>query len=383
MRTLLKVLLVLAIVAAIGYGLRLTVFAPKPVDVTVYRVARGVVEDSVTNSKGGTVKSRRRAGLSPQIGGRVVEIPHREGARVETGEVVLRLWDEDLQAQAELRRKSLAAARSAREEACLNAELAGKELERTRRLFEDRIVAEDALDRAQTARDAGRAACNAAAARVAEARAALDAAETELSKTVLRAPFGGVVAELRAELGEFVTPGAPGVYIQAVLDLIDPDAIYVSAPLDEVDSGKVTVGQPVRVSLDPFPEQEFPGRVVRVAPYVEDMEDQNRTFEIEVELEDQDFARTLSPGTTADVEVILESKSDVLRVPSYALLQGRRVLVVEEELLVEHEVEVGLRNWQWIEVLSGLDEGAPVVVSLDRAEVEAGAKAKIVDETER
>ncbi len=383
MRTLLKTLLVIAALVAIGYGLRRTVFAPKPVPVTVYRAATGIVEDTVTNSKGGTVRSRRRAALSPEIGGRVVALPHREGSRVEKGEIVLRLWDGDRKAQVELRRRSLATAEATRVQSCLEAELAEKELGRVLRLFEDEIVSEDALDKAQTARDAGRAACAAAAARVAEAGASLTVVRTELQKTVVRAPFGGVVAELRAELGEYATPGAPGVYIAAVIDLIDTDAIYVSAPLDEVDSGKVRVGQPVRVTLDPHAGREFEGSVVRVAPYVEDTQDQNRTFEIEIELADADFARELPPGTTADVEVILAAHENVLRIPSYALLQGGSVLVVEGEQLVEREVATGLRNWQWIEITSGLTAGEAVVVSLDRAEVKAGAKAEITDETDR
>ena len=143
------------------------------------------------------------------------------------------------------------------------------------------------------------------------------------------------------------------------------------------------VGQPVRVTLDPYAGREFEATVVRVAPYVEDTQDQNRTFEIEVELADKDFIRELSPGTTADVEVILDAHDDVLRIPSYALLQGGSVLVVEDELLVEREVETGLRNWQWIEINSGLTPGDRVVVSLDRAEVKAGAKVEITDEIER
>jgi HlyD family secretion protein len=383
MRTLLKLLLFVAVVAAIAVALRLTVFAPEPVPVTVFRAARGVVEDTVTNSKAGTVKSRRRAALSPQVGGRVVALPHREGSRVSRGDVLLRLWDGDLRAQLALQRRSWAAARAARDQACLEAELAGKELARVRRLHEERIVSEDALDKAQTARDAGRAACAAAGARVEEAHAALGVTEAQTERTIVKAPFDGLVAELRTEVGEYVTPGAPGVYIPAILDLIDPDAIYISAPLDEVDSGKVRVDQPVRVTLDPMADRELGGRVVRVAPYVEDAEDQNRTFEIEVEHDDGELARTLAPGTTADVEVILDVRQDVLRVPSYALLQGGRVLVVEGERLAERRVGTGLRNWQFVEITEGLSEGEAVVVSLDRAEVEAGALATIVEETDR
>ena len=86
--------------------------------------------------------------------------------------------------------------------------------------------------------------------------------------------------------------------------------------------------------------------------------------------------------SSADIEVILDSREDVLRLPSYALLEGGRVLIVDDGKLTEVDVETGLRNWDATEILSGLSEGDPVVVSLDRQEVKAGVRAEVVDEIE-
>ena len=85
---------------------------------------------------------------------------------------------------------------------------------------------------------------------------------------------------------------------------------------------------------------------------------------------------TLLPGTSADVEVILEIRADVLRLPTSALLQGRRVLIPDDGELVEREIEIGLKNWDYAEVTKGLAEGEIVVVSLDREEVTAGAQVE-------
>ena len=74
---------------------------------------------------------------------------------------------------------------------------------------------------------------------------------------------------------------------------------------------------------------------------------------------------------------------DVLRIPSYALVEGRRALVVRDESLVSVPVETGLSNWEFAEIVSGLAEGDRVVVSLDRAEVKAGARAHVAGETKR
>ncbi|HSL84757.1 MAG TPA: efflux RND transporter periplasmic adaptor subunit, partial [Thermoanaerobaculia bacterium] len=200
--------------------------------------------------------------------------------------------------------------------------------------------------------------------------------QARLGQTVLRAPFDGVVADLRAELGEWITPAPPAVPVPPVLDLIDPSSIYVSAPMDEVDAGVLAPGLPARITVDSLPGRELDGTVARVAPFVLDVEEQNRTVEIEAELADQALARTLLPGTSADVEVILEVRDDVLRVPTAALMEGSRVLVLGADgVLAQREVEVGLSNWDWTEVRGGLEAGERVVTSLDRTGVEAGAEA--------
>jgi len=151
---------------------------------------------------------------------------------------------------------------------------------------------------------------------------------------------------------------------------------YVSAPLDEVDVGRVKTGATVRVTFDAYPGKSFPGRVTRVADYVVDVREQNRTFEVEVKLDDASFASGLLPGTSADVVVVLARKDDALRVPAYAILPGGSVLVLEKGLLVSRKVETGLRGTEWAEVLSGLREGDAVVTSLDRSEVKEGVRAR-------
>jgi HlyD family secretion protein len=244
-------------------------------------------------------------------------------------------------------------------------------------LARDSLVSQDLKEQAQTTRDATAAACQAARSRVEQSQASLEFARATRGKTELRAPFDGVVADLRGEVGEWITPSPPGIPIPTVLQLLDPTAIYVSAPMDEVDVARVAVGLAARVGLDAYPGKTFAARVVRVAPYVSDLKEQNRTFEIEAELEDGAFARTLRPGTSADVEVILAAKDGVLRVPSDALLEGPRVLVLKDGRLASAPVTTGLKNWAFTEIVSGLADGDRVVVSLDRAEVKEGARARV------
>ena len=361
--------------------LRLTVLRPSAVPITVYRVSVGRVEETVTNSRAGTVKSRRRATLSPEVGGRVAELPARKGTRVVRGEVLMRVADADYRSQVLLQEAAVSTARSARKEACRQAELAERDLARNQSLASDQIVSAELLDQLQSRRDVAVAACETAATRILQAEAALALARANLEKTVMHAPFDGIVADVTTELGEWIMPAPPGLPIPPVIVLYDDAATYISAPMDEVDVAKVRVGQPVRVTLDAYPGRPLSGRVTRVAPYVLDVQEQNRTFELEAELDDSSFGKTLLPGTSADVEVILNARDNVLRVPTYTLLEGERVLVVRGARLAAQPVETGLKNWQFVEISRGLAKGEAVATSLDRAEVKPGVRVSITGET--
>lgn len=371
-----RTLVLLALVAIVVLA-RFTVFAPEPIEVEVVQVERGKVESTVTNSKAGTVETRRRARLSPEIGGRVVALPHREGSQVKKGDVLLRTDDSTQRAELDRARKELNSARAEHRRACTAAELARREYQRNRELAADGIVTESLLDQSESAADTGAAACEAAAAVVETAEAAVRVLENELRKTVLTAPFDGVVAEVSIELGEWTTPSPPALPVPPVIDLLDSRVTYISAPMDEVDSARIRPGQSARVTIDSHPDESFAGTVSRVAPYVLDVEAQNRTVEIEVELEDRELAASLLPGTSSDVEVILDVHDNVLRLPTPALLPGQAVLMVNDGVLERRELEVGLRNWDYTEILGGISEGEKVVSSLDREEIQAGAEVVI------
>ena len=357
--------------------LRLTVLAPELLPVKTVAIGIGRVEATVTNTKAGTVRARQRAQLSSELGGRVVEIAHREGEWVEAGSVLIQTDPATQRAQLRLAQESVHAAEAASRQLCINRDRAGRELARSRKLADKQIVSADVLDRLESAFKATRASCNAGRAEVERARAQLNVAEVELEKTAIRAPFASVIAEVTVEVGEWITPSPPLLKAPAVIDVIDPRSLYISAPMDEVDSAAIRAGQRAKVTVDSHPGKEFAGHVVRVAPYVLDIEAQNRTVEIEVELEDRDLAATLLPGTSADVEVVLETHEEVLRLPTSALLEGDRVLIAQNGRLVERPVRIGLKNWDWAEVLEGVEADEGVVISLDRPEVKAGARVEV------
>jgi HlyD family secretion protein len=368
-----KLAVIVIVAAAIGGG-AWWMLRPQPVLVGLISVERGDVTASVANTRAGTVDACRRAGLSPALGGQISALPVSDGARVEAGQLLLELWNEDLKAQLEQARREARAAIARSEEACVTADVARRDADRLGSLLDRGAVSVESADQAEGRAVSAAAACVAvrATAEVSESRVAV--VEAQLERTQLRAPFAGVIAEINGELGEFVTPSPVGVPTPPTVDLIDASCLYISAPIDEIDAPLIRTGMPALIHLDAFPDRSFPGHVRRIAPYVLDQEKQARTVEIEAEFDNPESGLLL-PGYSADVEVVLESREGVLRIPSTVLHDGNRVFVYDEATgtIADREIGIGIANWDFTEVTSGLDAGDRLVSTVDRDGVEDGA----------
>lgn len=349
----------------------------KPVSAVVQVVDSGRVEATVSNTRSGTVKACRRAKLAPAIGGQIDELTVHEGDRVEADQILLVLWNEDLKAELKLAESEEKTSRANADEACLLAEEAQRDADRLVKLRKQDLVSESDFDQAITKASALRANCEAAWASVRMSAARIEFASARLDRTILRAPFPGTVAEVNGELGEFVTPSPTGIATLPVVDLIDTSCLYVSAPIDEVDATAIRTGMEARITLDAFPKTNFKGVVRRIAPYVLELEKQARTVEVETVFEDLPGDNNLLSGYSADVEIILDVRNDVLRIPTESVLEGSRVLVCRAAGLIEERtIETGLSNWQLTEVVSGLESGELVITSVDREGIRPGARAR-------
>ena len=368
-----RVLIALAIVAVIAAAFW-WFSRPKPIVVVVSEIQRGKVESSIANTRAGTVEACQRTKLSPIMGGRIEVLAVKEGDRVQKGQLLMKLWNDDQQAQSTLAMAQVTTARHRVNEACAQARNAEREAERQTSLRERGFVSSSREDSARTEAQAKRAGCEGARADVAQFQAKVNATRVEQGRTVLYAPFDGTIAKIVGEVGEYSTPSPPGVPTPPAIDLIDDSCLYVEAPMDEVDAPKIHTGQPVRISLDALPKQSFPGKVKRVAPYVSAVEKQARTVDIEATFDNPEAPGKLLVGYSADIEVILDVRDDVVRVPTSALLEGGRVLVAGAEgKLEERKIKTGLANWEYTEVTEGLKAGEKVVTSLERVGVKAGA----------
>ena len=357
---------------------------PDPVTVAVKPVTRGLIESTVVNTKAGTVKACRRALLAPATGGQIAFLAVREGMMVQEGMLLLSLWSDDLQAEVVLRESEVVSSRGQTEASCLNADIAERQAERVSKLQKQEAIAEEEVDQAMTTAKARRAECRSAWAAVDVSLARLQTVREQLERTEIYAPFTGIIAEVNGEKGEYVTPSPLGIATLPVIDLVDTSCFYITAPIDEVDAPRVKVNMTARITLDAFGKRIYPGKVKRIADYVLEREKQARTVDIEVDFVDPKDMAGLMPGYSADAEVIIEAREDVVRIPSESIFDDQNVLVYlpETSMLQQRTITIGLENWDFTEVVSGLEDGELVVISLGREGVADGVAA-VVKESEK
>lgn len=351
---------------------------PKPVEVEAYTVEKGEVKETVSNTRVGTVKACRRAYLAPATGGKVAKLHIKEGDRVKQDQLLLEVWNDDLKEQVKLDEAQIQVKKASAEEACLLSANADRDAQRVTKLFKnEHFVSEEAVDSKVSTAKSKQAACHAAREAIIVSQRTLDAAKAAVARTYVYAPFDGTVAEINVELGEYVTPSPPGIPTLPAIDLMDISCLYVSAPIDEVDAPLIKTGMTACVSLDAFAEKRCSGKVSRIAPYVLEKEKQARTVEVEVKLTDPKDLKELLPGYSADIEVLLDSKPAVLRVPAEAVMDNNKVLLINAEGRLEaRTITSGLKNWNTVEVLSGLNAGDKIVKSVAQDGLAAGVYVK-------
>ncbi|MFK7732580.1 MAG: efflux RND transporter periplasmic adaptor subunit [Pseudomonadales bacterium] len=346
--------------------------------VSTVQVQRGDVVSSVSNTRAGTVDACRRAGIAPNSGGTITALYVSDGDRVSKDQLLLELWNADLKAQVEVTKRDATAAKSLSRQSCVTADVAKRAAERLVTLRKTNVASKDAVEKAVGEAESAAAACQASK-DVARVRlAAVEASVASLERTQLRAPFDGVIGEINGELGEFVTPSPVGVATPPTVDLIDNSCLYILAPIDEVDAPQVQAGMKAWITLDAFKDRKFSGRVQRVAPYVLDREKQSRTVDVEAVIDDPEM-QVLLPGYSADVEVVVGEKQDVVFVATSAVLEDSSVYVIPQGggVIEKRSIETGIGNWQQTEVISGLRSGEYVVRTVDRDGVEDGAEASV------
>lgn len=352
---------------------------PEPaVAVSVVTVDRGAVAQLVANTRAGTVRACQRSKLSLTNGGTVATLHVQNGDRVTQGQLLMSLWEQDQSARVQQAKAQLQVADLAKAERCDSADRAAREAKRAQSMAKQKLLSDEALDQALTNAVLTRHSCQRADAEISVAQAQLALQQALLSQTRLLAPFDGVVAEINGEVGEFVTPSPPGIPTPPAIDLIADHCLYVRAPIDEVDAAGIKIGMPVMVTLDAFRGRQFDATVSRIAPYVQDYEKQARTVDVEARFNQLPEDVLLLIGYSADIEIVLQQQHNTLRLPTETIFAQDQLLVIgADNILQQRQIETGIANWRWTEIISGVAEGEQILLSLDTPGAVAGARVSI------
>jgi HlyD family secretion protein len=337
----------------------------------------GLTETTVVNTRAGFITACQRSKLALAVGGQIAVINVNEGQQVNRGDILLNLWNKDLKAQVDSAKAGVTAADFTQQSLCIISQSDQREALRLSNLATKNLASKGQLDLAQAKAHASKAACTSAKASWQQTKAMLAQAQAIIEKTYLVAPFDGTVGEISGEVGEFSTPSPPGVPTPPAIDLLTTDCHYVTAPIDEVDAGKISLGMPVRITLDAFRGQMFMGKVKRIAAYVQDYAKQARTVDIEIVFDSTQNLPALLAGYSVDVEIILASASKNLRVPTDAIIDNNSIYILNNNGKIEkRKIILGLTNWQFSEVTEGLIKSEKVIVNAANiANIRAGLPA--------
>jgi len=241
----------------------------------------------VTNTRAGTVKPAERG--QARAAGRAARspgLPVKKGDHVESGQVLLELWNDEHSCGTDGHRARRGRARARREEACVAARVARRESDRLAQLVERKLVSTELAERAAGQADAQEAGCRAAWRTGARqpGTASTPPGEARAHPAARRRSTGrwrrSTAKSASSSPRRRWHPTPPAV------DVVDTSCLYITAPIDEVGRAAGARGHACARQLDAFRDRNFPAHVRRVAPYVLDAEKQARTVEVEAEIDD-------------------------------------------------------------------------------------------------
>ena len=302
-----------------------------------------VAERRISASYSGTANLEvpADAQVVAKTGGVLLRVLVEEGDTVEAGQAL---------AQIDPERTRLEVARAEATMRRLQANF-----ERSKELFERKLVSADANDQLRYEFES--------------AKAAYDLARLELSYTTITAPISGVVAQRMAKPGNLIALNAP------VYRIVDTSYLEAVLNVPEREMNTMKAGLPIRMMVDALSGQVFQGEVGRISPVVDS---QTGTFRVVGVFRGQDKLR---PGMFGRLNIVYDERDAALTVPRIALIEGSgesAVFVVENGKAVRKVLQLGYINGEYAEVLGGIEAGDQVITQ-GRVAVRDGAEVEVLN----
>ena len=372
---------------------------PETIDVVVEKPEYRTIIESI--SANGKIEPVIEVKISPEVSGEIIELPVKEGDKVEKGKLLCRIKPDTY---ISIRERAEAAVNSSKARlAQSQAQLQQQELayNRNKTLFEQKAISESEFENARTSLQVAKADVNAALYNVSSAEASLKEAKENLAKTTIYAPMNGTISKLSVELGERVvgTAQMAGTEILRIAYLTRMEA---RVSVNENDIVRVKLNDTSLIYVDAYPDQNFKGIVTQIANSASVTgvaTDQVTTFEVRILLMENSYKHLVTdrkpnpfrPGMSTTVDIQTTTRYNVLSVPiqavttrSYSVSINAGSLSEENENTTEQAekskmkevvfiakgdtasmvyVKTGIQDNRNIEVLEGLSDSVDVVVA--------------------
>lgn len=380
-----KIIIIAVVVIVLGLIIYLNLTSgKKAIAVQTEKVFRDDVTQTVTGN--GKIYPVTEVNISAKVAGEILEIRAEEGDSVKAGQVLVRLDNQQYLAMRDRQKSNILGARAA-------VKLAKNALERTKELYQQKLIALAELENAQAQYDQ-------AVSQLQQAEAGLKEAEDALRKTVLKAPMDGIVIRKNKEKGEI----ALGSQFQedVILVIADLSEMEARVEVNENDIINVSLGDTAEVEIDAFPDTTFRGIVAEIANSAKTKSagtiEEVTNYEVKIRLLEK--LPSFRPGMSATADIATETHRNVLNIPIQSLTAREReklerksgvestpaeragdnenvshkkrkkkkendlvevVFVVEEGVARMRPVKVGISDENYYEVLEGVKEGEEVI----------------------
>ena len=290
--------------------------------------------------------------VGSRISGVVKHLRTNIGDVVKSGQIIAELEDAELQARLNQNLASLAKAQA-------DYDLARASVGRERSLLEKSLISQEQADQAESA-------YRVAEAQIKIAEANVDFARVQLSYTKILAPISGVVASISTQEGETISASLAAPTFVSIIDL---RRLEVQAYVDETDIGKIQVGQQASFTVDTYSDSDFKGTLTAIYPKAV-IQDNVVNYIVTVGINDSQ-GKILRPEMTTSMTIYLETRKNVLSVPTSAITRERAeryVTVIEDEKKIQRKVKTGWKDNGFTEIISGLKEGEQILVTVTNQE---------------
>ena len=302
--------------------------------------------------------------ISPDVSGEIVAVYFEEGDSVHAGDLLLKIKQESCLNTIARCEAALGSARQSLLVQQAETSLKKLEYQRALALYDSDASCLAQLETARYAYESSEARSGECQFQIAAAKASLDAARSELARTLVYSPMDGIVTSLRVKTGERVV-GTGTMAGTEVVTIADLEHMELVVELGQNDVCGVKEGDLAKIRPDAAPETLLEGRVSKIAVCAQGGGTiQNSDFEVRISIDNQDNIRLL-PGMSASVSICTGSKNDILTVPLQAVIvrdgQEKVWTIGGDGRVGTAAISCGIRDFNRAEVTSGLEEGDLIV----------------------